>query len=98
MIFIFLVGINFGSSRLSIEKYKINRSITAQQDLLIDQNGEALGIVNIRSTLAKADEVGLDLVEISRNAVPPVCKIIDYEKLKYELKKKKAEAKKRKKL
>ena len=55
MIFIFLVGINFGSSRLSIEKYKINRSITAQQDLLIDQNGEALGIVNIRSTLAKAD-------------------------------------------
>ena len=94
MIFIFLVGINFWSSRLSIEKYKINRSITAQQDLLIDQNGEVLDIVNIRSTLAKADEVGLDLVEISRNAVPPVCKIIDYEKLKYELKKKKAEAKK----
>ena len=71
---------------------------TAQQVRLIDQNGEALGIVNIRSALAKADEVGLDLVEVSPNAVPPVCKIIDYGKLKYELQKKKAEAKKKQKV
>ena len=86
------------STRLSTEKHRINRAITAQQVRLIDQNGEALGIVNIRSALAKADEVGLDLVEVSPNAVPPVCKIIDYGKLKYELQKKKAEAKKKQKV
>ncbi len=54
--------------------------------------------MNVRAALAKADEVGLDLVEVSPNAVPPVCKITDYGKLKYELQKKKAEAKKKQKV
>ena len=75
-------------NRLSTEKYRVNRAITAQQVRLIDQNGDSVGVVAIRSALAKADEVGLDLVEVSPNAVPPVCKIIDYGKLKYELQKK----------
>lgn len=86
------------NNRLSTEKHRINRAITAQQVRLIDQNGDAVGIVNIRAALAKADEVGLDLVEVSPNANPPVCKIIDYGKLKYELQKKKAEAKKKQKV
>ncbi|MBQ7673671.1 MAG: translation initiation factor IF-3 [Alphaproteobacteria bacterium] len=85
-------------NRLSTEKYRVNRAITAQQVRLIDQNGDSVGVVAIRSALAKADEVGLDLVEVSPNAVPPVCKIIDYGKLKYELQKKKAEAKKKQKV
>lgn len=85
-------------NRLSTEKYRVNRAITAQQVRLVDQNGDSVGIVAIRSALAKADEAGLDLVEVSPNAVPPVCKIIDYGKLKYELQKKKAEAKKKQKV
>lgn len=85
------------SSTTSLEKYKVNRAITAQQVRLIDQNGEALGIVPIRVAQNKANEVGLDLVEVSPNAAPPVCKIIDYGKLKYELQKKKSEAKKKQK-
>ncbi|MBR1734259.1 MAG: translation initiation factor IF-3 [Alphaproteobacteria bacterium] len=86
------------NNRTSTEKYRINRAITAQQVRLIDHNGESAGVVGIRTALAKAEEVGLDLVEVSPNAVPPVCKIIDYGKLKYELQKKKAEAKKKQKV
>lgn len=86
------------SSFTSSEKYRVNRAITAQQVRLIDQNGEALGIVPIRVAQSKANEAGLDLVEVSPNANPPVCKIIDYGKLKYELQKKKSEAKKKQKI
>lgn len=62
---------------------------------MIDQNGEQLGIFPIREALAKAQEVALDLVEISPNAEPPVCRIIDYGKLVYQEKKKTGEAKKK---
>lgn len=86
------------SSRSSSEKYRINGAITAPQVRLIDQNGEALGVVSVKIAQAKARDVGLDLVEVSPNAEPPVCKIIDYGKLKYELQKKKAEAKKKQKV
>lgn len=86
------------SSSASSEKYRVNRAITAQQVRLIDQNGEALGVVHIKVAQSKANEVGLDLVEVSPNANPPVCKIIDYGKLKYELQKKKSEAKKKQKV
>lgn len=86
------------SSRLSTEKYRVNRAITAQQVRLIDQNGEAVGIVSIGFAFNKASEAGLDLVEVSPNSAPPVCKITDYGKLKYDLQKKKAEAKKKQKI
>lgn len=82
----------------SDDKYRVNRAITAQTVRLIDQDGNAVGVVNIREAMAMARDVGLDLVEIAAQAVPPVCKIIDYGKLKYELQKKKSEAKKKQKV
>ena len=61
---------------------------------LIDQNGEKIGAVPIEEARKKADEAGLDLVEIVPTAKPPVCKIIDYGKFKFEAEKKAKEAKK----
>lgn len=80
------------------EKYKVNRAITAQKVRLIDQNGEAVGIVGIREAMVMAREAGLDLVEVAAQATPPVCKIINYGKLKYEEQKKKSESKKKQKI
>lgn len=65
---------------------------------LIDVAGENRGIVSIREALAAADEAGLDLIEISPQATPPVCKILDIGKYKYEMQKRKAEAKKNQKV
>lgn len=65
---------------------------------LIDAAGENRGIVSIREALAAADEAGLDLIEISPQATPPVCKILDIGKYKYEMQKRKAEAKKNQKI
>ncbi|MGR3498375.1 MAG: translation initiation factor IF-3 [Limimaricola soesokkakensis] len=61
---------------------------------LIGQNGENIGVVTPERGLALAEEAGLDLVEISPNATPPVCKIMDFGKFKYETQKKEAEARK----
>jgi translation initiation factor IF-3 len=65
---------------------------------LIDQNGEMMGVMSARDALMRAYEVGLDLLEISPNAVPPVVKILDYGKYKYEQQKKANEARKRQKV
>lgn len=65
---------------------------------LIGADGSQLGIVNIRDAQTMADEAGLDLVEISPNAEPPVCKILDYGKFKYEAQKKANEARKKQKV
>ena len=64
---------------------------------LVDQTGEQVGVVTIARALEMADEVGLDLVEVSPNADPPVCKLLDYGKFKYDAQKKAAEARKRQK-
>jgi translation initiation factor IF-3 len=64
---------------------------------LVDQMGEQVGVVTIGRALEMADEVGLDLVEVSPNADPPVCKLLDYGKFKYDAQKKAAEARKRQK-
>ncbi len=77
---------------------RINEDIRAAKILLIDQNGEKQGIMPISAALEAADEVGLDLVEISPNSDPPVCKILDYGKFKFQEQKKKNEARKRQKL
>jgi translation initiation factor IF-3 len=58
------------------------------------ENGDQLGVIPVEEALAKAQELGLDLVEISPNSRPPVCKIIDAGKFKYEAAKKQREAKK----
>jgi translation initiation factor IF-3 len=85
-------------NRFTEEKYRINKAITAPQVRLIDKDGNALGIVGIKEAMIAAREADLDLVEIAAQAVPPVCKILDYGKLKYELQKKKSEAKKKQKI
>lgn len=65
---------------------------------MIDENGEMLGIYSTHEAQKLADEAGLDLVEISPHADPPVCKILDYGKFKYEQQKKANEARKKQKV
>lgn len=77
---------------------RINREIKAKEVRLINYNGENLGVVSISEALSIAQEVGLDLIEISPQVTPPVCKVLDYGKYKYELQKKKNEAKKNQKV
>ncbi len=76
-------------------RVKVNRNIRANEVRLIDPDGEQLGITPIMHALAKAGDYGMDLVEISPNAKPPVCKIMDYGRFKYEETKKLQEAKKK---
>jgi len=72
--------------------------IRVPQIRLIDHEGENAGVVTPAEAIEMAEEVGLDLVEISPNAKPPVCKIMDFGKFKYESQKKAAEAKKKQKV
>lgn len=74
---------------------RINDEIRVPQVRLIDDAGEMIGVMSAREALIRAYDVGLDLVEISPNAVPPVCKILDYGKYKYEQQKKANEARKK---
>ena len=62
---------------------------------VIDPDGNQLGVIPIQSALASAEEFGLDLVEVSPNAIPPVCKIMDYGRFKYQQDKRQQEAKKK---
>lgn len=77
---------------------RVNREIDARSIRLVGPEGEMVGVVSFREGLAMAEEAGLDLVEVSPNADPPVCKILDYGKFKYEIQKKKNEAKKKQKV
>lgn len=72
----------------------INGAIRARQVRVIDENGEMKGIMDTRDALRMAEEAKLDLVAVSPNAEPPVCKILDYGKYRYELQKKDKIAKK----
>lgn len=76
---------------------KINEMIRAREIRVVGENGEQLGIMSPREALELANEQNLDLVEISPNAVPPVCKIMNYGKFKYEKTKKEKEHKKKQK-
>ena len=77
---------------------RINDEIRVPKVLLIDQNGEKQGVMPTSSAQEAAEEAGLDLVEIVPNADPPVCKILDYGKFKFQEQKKKNEARKRQKV
>lgn len=77
---------------------RVNRQIISNQVRLILADGNNAGVVLTRDALQKAADAGLDLVEISPNVNPPVCKIIDFGKYKYEMQKRKAEAKKKQKV
>jgi translation initiation factor IF-3 len=76
---------------------RTNKQITASQVRVISSTGAQLGIISIREALNYAEDEGYDLVEVSPDAKPPVCKIIDYGKLKYKEQKSKKEAKKKQK-
>jgi translation initiation factor IF-3 len=82
----------------SREGPRVNDQIAVPEVRLIDHQGENLGVVSIREALTRAETVGLDLVEISPTAQPPVCKILDFGKYKYEAQKKANEARKKQKI
>ena len=76
---------------------RVNQNIRAEKVRLVDADGEMAGVVSVPEAIRMAEEAGLDLVEVSPNADPPVCKILDYGKYKYEQQKKAAEARKKQK-
>ncbi|MDR2081870.1 MAG: translation initiation factor IF-3, partial [Campylobacteraceae bacterium] len=86
---------------MSREKEKdilLNQQIRASEVRCVGEDGMQYGIISRNEALRKADELGLDLVLISPNANPPVCKIMDYGKFKYQQEKKQKEAKKKQKI
>ena len=76
---------------------RVNAAITAPNVRLVDEDGEMQGVIEISKAIEMAEDAGLDLVEVSPNADPPVCKILDYGKYKYEQQKKANEARKKQK-
>ena len=77
---------------------KANNRINSPEVQVISSNGENLGIINTNKAISMAKEEGLDLIEIAPNAKPPVCKIIDMGKYKYDAQKKANKAKKKQKI
>ena len=76
-------------------KVRVNQRIRAAKLRVISPDGEQLGILDLAEALAKSEEFGLDLVEVAPNVDPPVCKIMDYGKFRYEESKKDHERKKK---
>ena len=87
------MGFTKYTSQVEKERVNMNESIRVREVRVIGENGENLGVMQTVDALARARSVGLDLIEVSPNAVPPVCRITDYGKFKYELKKKDKEVK-----
>lgn len=77
--------------------FRVNEEIRADEVRVIDQDGNMLGVMSVDDGVQKAKEVNLDLVEVSPNANPPVCRIVSVGKMKYEMQKKSAGAKKKQK-
>ncbi len=77
------------------EKTRVNEAIRARSVRVIDEDGGQLGILDIEEALEAADDKGLDLVEVSGKSDPPVCRIMDYGKFKYQQSKKQHDAKKK---
>ena len=73
---------------------RVNKEIRASEVRLIGKNGAQIGVVSLSEALAQAEQDGVDLVEISPSAKPPVCKIIDYGKYRYQLTRREKEQKK----
>ena len=89
---------NYFQRRTKDRGPKSNNRITAPEVQVIGSNGENIGILNTNEAISMAKEQGLDLIEISPNAKPPVCKIIDMGKFKYDAQKKANVAKKKQKI
>src|SRR6266478_6941805 len=86
---------NFTPTR---EGPRVNEEIAVPSVRLVDEQGRMVGVVTRNEALTMADQAGLDLVEVAPGAEPPVCKILDYGKYKYEEQKKKNEARKKQKV
>lgn len=80
--------------RISKQGHQLNEEIRDREIRLVGEDGEQLGILSAKDALDKAADAGLDLVKISPNAVPPVCKLMDYGKFKFEQQKREKEARK----
>jgi translation initiation factor IF-3 len=80
------------------KRLRVNEEIDAAKVRCIDSAGDMLGIISCQEALRRARDSGLDLVEIAPQSVPPVCKILNYGKFKYEERKKQAELKKKQKI
>ncbi|MDE0397544.1 MAG: translation initiation factor IF-3 [Candidatus Poribacteria bacterium] len=83
------------NQRTKERQSRSNYQIRAKEILVIDHENKQLGVMSPRDALQRAEEVGLDLVEVSPNANPPVCKIMDYGKYQYEKNKRAREARKK---
>ncbi len=81
-----------------IDGPRVNERITVNSVRLVDADGEQVGVVPTRDAQKRAFDAGLDLVEVSPNAEPPVCKIMDYGRFRFETQKKKNEARKKQKI
>jgi len=94
---VLIIRIKKGKARTKevVPKERINNQITASTVRLIDPEGKMIGVVNTREALRRAEEAGLDLVEISPTAEPPVCRILDFSKYYYQKEKKVREARKK---
>ena len=88
---------NYFQRRNKVKGPRSNFTITSQEVQVISTDGGNLGILNLNEAVSKAKEEGLDLIEISPNAKPPVCKIMDMGKFKYDQQKKANKAKKKQK-
>ena len=88
---------NYFQRRTKFKGPRTNQRITPQDVQVITSDGDNLGILNLQDAIDRAKEEGLDLIEIAPNAKPPVCKIMDMGKYKYDLQKKANQAKKKQK-
>ncbi|MFO7582156.1 translation initiation factor IF-3 [Guyparkeria sp.] len=86
-----------GAGRGKSDDPRINDQINVREVRLVDENGEQVGVVPTDDAMSRAQEAGMDLVEVSPTAKPPVCKIMDFGKFKYQQSKKAAEARKKQK-
>ena len=85
---------NWRCFRISKQGHQLNEEIRDKEVRLVAEDGEQLGIMSAQQALEKAVELGLDLVKISPTATPPVCKLMDYGKFKFEQQKREKEARK----
>jgi translation initiation factor IF-3 len=95
VLFSFLVGVRVISKKE--DRHRLNEEIDVKEVRLIGADGEQVGIVSTAEALAKAEALTLDLVEISPDSKPPVCRLMDYGKFLFDKKKEKAAAKKKQK-
>ena len=87
--------LRYGRNSISSRPVRVNERIRIREVRLIDEDGKQIGVIPTRDALETARERGLDLVEVQPNAVPPVCRLMDYGRFRYEESRKERESRKR---